>query len=194
MGVSRSSQGPTSSADDGWASWRASTPARPRCRTSPSRRGGRCTSSSIWSATRESYAAASDKYIALALGGYELRAITAPLVADMLADLRGGGVHPQAVRRTKAILTSCLSRALEQGLIHGNPAAGVKLPRPPQRPSMAAVDPRQVEALRTVLGPRHAAVVSVLAYVGLRPGEALALRWSDIGGARRGSSARTTTG
>jgi integrase len=37
-----------------------------------------------------------------------------------------------------------------------------------------------VEALRAVASDRDAALISVLAYSGLRPQEALALRWSDI--------------
>jgi integrase len=41
--------------------------------------------------------------------------------------------------------------------------------------------PAGVEALRAVLGPRDATLVSVLAYVGPRPGEALRLRWQDVG-------------
>jgi len=131
--------------------------------------------------TRLSYAAAWDKYVEPALGGYELRAITAPVVTRFLADLRARGVGAQAIRRVKAILQSCLSRAVEQGLIQGNPAAAVRLPKPTRRAAVSAVGPRQIEALRAALSQRDAALVSVLAYVGLRPGEALALRWADIG-------------
>ena len=40
--------------------------------------------------------------------------------------------------------------------------------------------PVTVEAVRTASGPRDAALISVLAYAGLRPQEALALCWGDI--------------
>lgn len=40
--------------------------------------------------------------------------------------------------------------------------------------------PSQVEALRSALGTRDAAIVSVLAHSGIRPGECLALTWADI--------------
>ena len=47
------------------------------------------------------------------------------------------------------------------------------------------LSPRQVEKLRREMlrraWVRDAALVSVLAYAGLRPGEALALGWDDIG-------------
>jgi integrase len=39
---------------------------------------------------------------------------------------------------------------------------------------------RSCRGLRAQLHPLDAALVSVLAYAGLRPGEALALRWSDV--------------
>jgi integrase len=130
--------------------------------------------------TRQSYALGWDKHIGPALGGYELRAITPPVVSAHLSNLRAKGVGVQSIRRAKAILQSCLSRAVEQGLIQGNPAAAVKLPRAKRKPSVTAVGPQQVEALRAATGMRDATLISVLAYVGLRPGEALALRWSDI--------------
>jgi integrase len=135
--------------------------------------------------TRLSYAAAWDKYVEPALGGYALREITAPVVGRFLSDLRARGVGAQAIRRVKAILQSCLSRAVEQGLIQGNPAAAVRLPRAQRKASVSTIGPQAVESLRARLdipgGMRDATLVSVLAYVGLRPGEALALRWSDIG-------------
>jgi integrase len=44
------------------------------------------------------------------------------------------------------------------------------------------VSPQQVEAIRQrVPTPRDAALISLLAYAGLRPGEVLALTWGDIG-------------
>ena len=65
-----------------------------------------------------------------------------------------------------------------------NPVAAIK--RPTQRRShvVHAAAPATVEAIRGSLlrdGRLHdATFVSVLAYAGLRPGEALALRWGDI--------------
>jgi integrase len=75
-----------------------------------------------------------------------------------------------------------LARAVEQGLIQGNPAQAVRPPRIEGKARVQAIGPGDIERLRAALSARDAALVSaVLAYVGLRPGEALALRWSDIG-------------
>ncbi len=131
--------------------------------------------------TREVYAGTWDRHLDAGLGGYELREITAPLVRRHLAELRARGVGAEAIKKAKLVLQSCLRFAVEEGLIQGNPAQAVRLPKPEPRASVQALGPRQVEALRICLELRDAALVSVLAYVGLRPGEALALRWSDVG-------------
>src|SRR5262249_34105374 len=76
-------------------------------------------------------------------------------------------------------------RAVVWGRIPANPVAPVK--KPPQRRSRAvrAIPPAKVEEIRKALLARKrirdATLVSVLAYAGLRPGEALALTWADIG-------------
>lgn len=41
--------------------------------------------------------------------------------------------------------------------------------------------PLAVEQLRARLSVGHATLISTLAYAGLRPGEALALSWADVG-------------
>ena len=133
--------------------------------------------------TRESYAGTWDRHIGPALGGYPLREITPPIVRRWLDDLIAAGVGPQAVRRAKAVLQSCLSRAVEQGLVQGNPAQSVRPPKLEEKPRVQAIGPGEIERLRASLSARDATLVSVLAYVGLRPGEALALRWRDIGAA-----------
>lgn len=56
----------------------------------------------------------------------------------------------------------------------------VKKARRPRREEVRALSPATVEAMRAALGPRDATLMSVLAYAGLRPGEALGLRWADV--------------
>jgi integrase len=55
----------------------------------------------------------------------------------------------------------------------------VRKPRQLSR-TVRPLAPQTVEAIRRQLSIRDATLVSVLAYAGLRPGEALALRWSSI--------------
>jgi integrase len=54
-----------------------------------------------------------------------------------------------------------------------------KAPRP-RRKEVRPLAPATVERMRAVSSPRDAALISVLAYAGLRPGEALGLQWQDV--------------
>ena len=50
----------------------------------------------------------------------------------------------------------------------------------PHRPEVRPLAPIVVERMRAAANARDATLISVLAYGGLRPGEALALRWGDV--------------
>jgi integrase len=77
-----------------------------------------------------------------------------------------------------------LERAAEWGRIPNNPARHVKKPRQGRTRAIDVLAPTDVEKLRRYLLDRDqlrdAVLVSVLAYAGLRPQEALALRWADV--------------
>jgi integrase len=90
----------------------------------------------------------------------------------------------QTVRKVVVLLGGMLERAVEWGRIPANPVRAVRKPPDKRRRTVRPVAPITVEQLRTrLLGKRQhrdAVLVSVLAYAGLRPAEALALTWSDI--------------
>jgi integrase len=50
----------------------------------------------------------------------------------------------------------------------------------PRRKEVRPLAPVAVEAMRAAANPRDATLLSVLAYAGLRPQEALALQWGDV--------------
>jgi len=50
----------------------------------------------------------------------------------------------------------------------------------PRRKEVRPLAPVTVEAMRAAASPRDAALISVLAYSGLRPQEALALQWGEV--------------
>lgn len=84
-------------------------------------------------------------------------------------------------RRSNRLLGSILEHARTNGRIALNPARLVKKPTKPRRREIRPIAPAAVEAMRAASDPRDAALLSVLGYAGLRPGEALALRWADLG-------------
>ncbi len=99
-----------------------------------------------------------------------------------LADRKGAG-HTQVQHAWKD-LSAAMGAAYRDGLLPRNPALGA-LPRTRRR-RVAKTGPRtltpfEVERIRSYLtDPQSRALVSVLAYCGLRPEEAAALRWADV--------------
>jgi integrase len=132
-------------------------------------------------ATLKSYAGTWDKHVLPRVGGVPLRELTLPVCQRFASDLVRDGVGPATRHRAIVLLGSVMQRAVEWGRIPANPVRRVR--KPPQRREreVRPLSPTSVEALRRQMGPRDAALVSVLAYVGPRPAEALRLRWSDVG-------------
>jgi len=90
---------------------------------------------------------------------------------------------PTIVRRCHDILAGILDTAVKDHLISSNPARGVKLPRRTSKEHVYLTN-EQVAELVEASGD-HAAIIALLAYTGLRWGEASALRVRDIDTLRR---------
>ena len=130
--------------------------------------------------TRQHYASLYDCHIAPDLGGVSLRDLRAERIARWQADRLGGGAGPVAVRQALDLLSSLLQRAVEGERITSNPVRLVRRAPRPRREEVKPLAPATVEAMRAAASPRDATLLSVLAYAGLRPSEALALHWSDV--------------
>jgi integrase len=128
--------------------------------------------------TRASYASVWDLHVLPYMGHLRLREITPLVVANLRAEL-DAGVGPPTVRRALMVLQSAMRLAVVQGRIQSNPVSAIRKPRHERKPVRPLV-PKSIEKLRGELGLRDATLVSILAYAGLRPGEALALRWVSI--------------
>jgi integrase len=85
-----------------------------------------------------------------------------------------------AVRQSLDLLGSVPQRAVEAERIAANPARLVRRARLPRRKEVRPLAPASVERMRAAAEQRDATLFSVLAYAGLRPGEALALQWHDV--------------
>ncbi len=72
-----------------------------------------------------------------------------------------------------------LTSAMDARIIAGNPLTGLRLPKGSSR-SRDALTIEQVEALAAAVDPWWRPFVLVLAYCGLRPGEAIALRRNHL--------------
>jgi integrase len=115
-----------------------------------------------------------------ALGDYELRAITPMLVEDLRAQFEAQRVGVQTQRKALMMLQGILRRAVVRGLIPANPVSVVDKPRQPPTRRPDPLSPITVERIRAQLTQRDAALVSLLAYAGLRPDEATKAKWGDL--------------
>jgi integrase len=125
-------------------------------------------------------------YVRPHLGGAKLARLAPADVRGMLQALREQGLAPRTVRKAHEVLRNALEQAVSDRLISDNPARSrlvkkalpQKVKNPPE--TLPAAD---VPALLDVAkDERLGALFALLALTGLRPSEALALRWSDLSG------------
>jgi integrase len=122
-----------------------------------------------------------DRYIVPKLGDVKLARLHTSLIDSMYADMLDAGLSPRTVRFTHSVLHSALDRAVELGLLRTNPAKKAALPEEDKHREMRAMTPEQAEAfLAAAKGSRWEALWTLLLSTGLRPGEALGLKWSDV--------------
>jgi len=106
-------------------------------------------------------------------------ALVPQVTASLRADLDAAGVGASTIRRALFVLQSVMRLAVIQGRVQTNPVKVVSKPRQRREP-VRPLTPETVERLRAELDHRGATLVSVLAYAGLRPSEAIALTWSCV--------------
>lgn len=119
------------------------------------------------------------------LGKVRLQALTPAHVQKAYAALLTAGLSRRTVQLTHAVLHHALKQALQWGQIARNPTDAVSAPKP-ARQEMQVLSQEQVEALFAANREDLLYALWVtLATAGLRIGEALGLRWSDIDFASR---------
>jgi len=90
------------------------------------------------------------------------------------------GLGPQSIANIRTVLRSALGQALKWGMVPRNVATLIDPPRIP-RPKTHAIDADGARKLLEVArGERFEAILVVAVTLGLRRGEILGLRWSDV--------------
>lgn len=117
-----------------------------------------------------------------ALGSVRLTRLTAADVQRVLNALSDQGLSPATVRHCRATLRAALNTAVVWELVPQNVAAGARVSTPAvAKAPVAAMTPALAEAiLRAVDGTAVAGPVQLALLTGLRQGEVLGLRWSDV--------------
>ncbi len=133
--------------------------------------------------TRNRYAAIIRTHVTPKLGAVPLSRLERSAVAAWVTELSAAGLAGATVRHVHRVLAMILGSAVADGRVSRNVAAGVPLPRAKGK-AKSFLTHAQVAALAEAAGD-SGLLVRVLAYGGLRFGEAAALRACDVDPLRR---------
>jgi integrase len=114
------------------------------------------------------------------LGRVRLRALTPEHIQHALGKLLEGGLAPRTVRQVHMVLRRALKQAVLWRMLASNPSDAVKPPRADHNEMRTLSEDEVRRLLTATAGMRHHSLWVFLATTGVRLGEALALRWSDI--------------
>jgi integrase len=119
-------------------------------------------------------------YVLPRLGSVLLVEVRPLLIQRLYGDLLGRGLSGGTILNLHLVLTQAFAQATRWGLIPVNPVAGAQPPRP-RRPEIAMVDPSLAERiLAATSGTFFELPAAIAIATGMRRGEILALRWSDL--------------
>lgn len=119
------------------------------------------------------------------LGNVFLDDLTTPIIQSFITSLtkkksgKDKFLAPTTIREIYQELDKCLTAATHARLLRDNPCHGITLPKV-EHQDMHFLNQLEVKQLAESIDPRYSALIYVLAYAGLRIGEAAALTPADI--------------
>lgn len=128
----------------------------------------------------------------LRLGSIPLARLRPSDVEGWLIDRRETELSPASLQKIFLVLRMCLEGAVRDGLLARNVVALVKQPSIPRSEARHLTMPEVHTLLAAARESRYGPTLRIIAYLGLRKGEALALTWDDIDFEKRTLSVRGT--
>lgn len=118
-------------------------------------------------------------------GALPIDGIEGLAIRRWVAEMHTEGLSASRIQQSYRLLSQMLTSAIDCGLLDRNPSLGVKLPRA-IRSEMSSLTAAEVERLADAAPSPYHPLIHILAYGGLRWGEATALRRSrcDLEGGR----------
>jgi integrase len=144
--------------------------------------------------TREGYQSILDRHLKPALGSLRIDSLSVAHVESYIAEKRRAKLEPRTIGRHLNLLSLVLGAAIRRGLLRQNPVALVDRPREPRR-RWTILNPAEIArvelAFRELVSEAENAaerawreqartVFLLVIGCGLRRGEVLGLRWSDV--------------
>ena len=130
--------------------------------------------------TVEGYELIIRRHINPKIGSVRLKQLTPRHVRTLIKELKDEGFAPRTIRNVHACLRSALKAAYDDERVSRNVASMVKVPSVEQE-DVTAFDERQAQHfLDAIDGHSLENLFTVILALGLRRGEALALRWKDV--------------
>lgn len=114
------------------------------------------------------------------LGRLKLAKLQPGDVAAMLGRLQDQGLSPRSAAHVRAVLRTALADAMRWGYVNRNAAALASAPRVPYQPPRILTPEAAADVLEALADPQLRRLATVAVHTGLRQGELLGLRWSDV--------------
>ena len=135
------------------------------------------------SSTYERYEGVLDNYLLPVFGGMMLREMTSLVLQRFISGLSSTTLAHESPDKIRDVLSAVLGFAKQHGLLHLNPAEGLRLPvqKTGRKRSKPYLTPKQFEALLAMIPEPYATMVYVAIFTGLRVSELAALKWNDLG-------------
>lgn len=116
-------------------------------------------------------------HIGPGLGRKQLRTLDLLKIEEFAAGLKPGA----GAATTVSVLQSILQRGVEWGRIKSNPARLLRKANPKRQRTVRPLPEAEIARIAAALDSRGALLVNLMGFCGLRPSEALGLRWDDVG-------------
>jgi integrase len=100
-------------------------------------------------------------------------------IREWVGELIATGLAPASVQKCHQVMGKSLRAAVAARRLRFNAAESVPLPRI-EREEMRFLSPKEIDKLAAKIDPRYRHVIYLLAYGGLRIGEAAGLQWRNV--------------
>ena len=132
----------------------------------------------VSASSKANYRSILNHYLFPAFGDKQMRAITAEQMQGYLNSL--AGINKTTLNYITIVLSNCFTLANAQGVIDRNAADGLRQPKADRTTRRALTAQETAAVLEVIDTSADGLLLAILYYTGLRRGEALGLRWSDI--------------